>query len=98
MDQNKLQNYRYRPIILGVIIFVSMLLLVPLVMPDTKHRIATLEIFGLVLIPLFIFYARSNWSQRLRLRAVDFSGTPRSCRTKCIDRRGIPCVGMNSDL
>jgi hypothetical protein len=88
MDQNKLQNYRYRPIILGVIIFVSMLLLVPLVMPDTKHRIATLEIFGLVLIPLFIFYARSNWSQRLRLRAVDFSGTPLSCRTKRIEKKG----------
>jgi hypothetical protein len=65
MDHNKLQNYRYRPIILGVIIFVSMLLLIPLVIPDTKHRIATLEIFGLVIIPLFIFYARSNWSQRM---------------------------------
>ena len=65
MNQNNLQNYHIMPKIFGALILASVLLLIPIVIPDTKHRIATLEIIGIIIIPLFIFYARSNWSQRM---------------------------------
>jgi hypothetical protein len=49
--------------ILAVIIFnfVAVWFLLSLMSFDFKHKLATMEIAGLILVPLFAFYARSSW-------------------------------------
>src|SRR5450631_1200970 len=53
--------------IAGVIVFnvISILLLARVLSIPTRNLIASLEIVGLVLLPLVLFYARSNWSRKL---------------------------------
>lgn len=66
MDENVPQGHRkWLKMFILVFIFGPVLFLVPLVIPDTKHRIATFEILGLVIIPLLLFYARTNLSRRM---------------------------------
>jgi hypothetical protein len=68
MDQNVSPNYRnWLKMFTLIFIIGSLLLLIPLIIPDTKHRIATFEIIGLIIIPLLLFYARTNLSRRMWL-------------------------------
>ena len=50
--------------ILGVFVFnlIVIWFILKGIIPDLRHRLATIEIFGLVLCPLIIFYLRNNWS------------------------------------
>ena len=55
--------------ILAVMVFnlVAVWFLTGLIARDTKHRLATMEITALLLIPLIILYARCNWRPKLWL-------------------------------
>ena len=64
-SQRRRRDYK----ILAVMAFnlVAVWFLTGLVAPDPKHRLATMEITALVLIPLIILYARCNWPPKLWL-------------------------------
>ena len=50
-----------------VFLFVSILCLARVFSIPTRNLVASLEIGGLVLLPLMLFYARSNWPRRPRV-------------------------------
>jgi hypothetical protein len=65
MEQQNLQNRQQFNPLKGFVIITAMIFLIPFVIPDMKHRIETLEICIVIIIPLFIFYMRCNWSPKM---------------------------------
>lgn len=69
MDEQRSRRWLKDYKIMAVVIFnlIAIWFLLGLMSFDTRHRLATMEITGLILIPLFALYGRSSWPPRLWL-------------------------------
>ncbi len=59
------RTQRRFPLLTGSLILISCAVLIPFQMPDVRARNATLEMFALIIVPLFLFYARCTWPVKM---------------------------------